>query len=91
MCDLIGGLHGRAGRLLIQLGGRRACTCIPKHNLGVRLTKAYELKEAGDDFFDEDEGTTLATVRSAPTSEANRLCRPRPCHCLFSLPKVRCG
>lgn len=36
-------------------GGPTLAAFMIEHNVGVKLTKGYELKEVSNDFFDEDE------------------------------------
>jgi restriction system protein len=44
------------GKKVVLIGGAELAKLMIEHNVGVNLTKVYELKEASNDFFDEDEG-----------------------------------
>jgi restriction system protein len=44
------------GKKVVLIDGATLADLMIEHNVGVKLTKSYELKEVSDDFFDEDEG-----------------------------------
>jgi len=44
------------GKKVVLIDGLKLVELMIEHNVGVKLTKAYELKEVSNDFFDEDEG-----------------------------------
>lgn len=44
------------GKKVVLIGGQKLAELMIEHNVGVKPTKLYELKEVSNDFFDEDEG-----------------------------------
>jgi restriction system protein len=44
------------GKKVVLIDGPQLADLMIDHNVGVLLTKSYELKEVSNDFFDEDEG-----------------------------------
>ena len=44
------------GKKVVLIDGPQLADLMIDHNVGVVLTKSYELKEVSNDFFDEDEG-----------------------------------
>jgi len=44
------------GKKVVLIDGPQLANLMIEHNVGVNLTKLYELKEVSNDFFDEDEG-----------------------------------
>lgn len=44
------------GKKVVLIDGSTLAALLIEHNVGVKLTKLYELKEVSNDFFDEDEG-----------------------------------
>jgi restriction system protein len=44
------------GKKVVLIDGPKLADLMIDHNVGVNLTKQYELKEVSNDFFDEDEG-----------------------------------
>ncbi|HBI41272.1 MAG TPA: restriction endonuclease [Planctomycetales bacterium] len=44
------------GKKVVLIDGPKLADLMIEHNVGVKLTKLYELKEVSNDFFDEDEG-----------------------------------
>lgn len=44
------------GKKVVLIDGTKLANFMIEHNVGVNLTKLYELKEVSNDFFDEDEG-----------------------------------
>jgi restriction system protein len=44
------------GKKVVLIDGDRLAELMIEHGLGVTTTKAYELKEVSNDFFDESEG-----------------------------------
>jgi restriction system protein len=44
------------GKKVVLIDGRKLADLMIEHNVGVKRTKLYELKEVSNDFFDEDEG-----------------------------------
>ena len=42
------------GKKVVLINGRRLAELMIEHNVGVNVTKVYELKEVSNDFFDED-------------------------------------
>ena len=44
------------GKKVVLIDGPKLANLMIEHNVGVNLTKLYELKEVSNDFFDEDEG-----------------------------------
>ena len=44
------------GKKVVLIDGSRLADLMIEHNVGVKPTKLYELKEVSNDFFDEDEG-----------------------------------
>jgi restriction system protein len=43
------------GKKVVLIDGPTLAGLMIEHNVGVKLTKVYELKEVSNDFFDEDE------------------------------------
>jgi restriction system protein len=44
------------GKKVVLIDGPTLANLMIEHNVGVKPTKVYELKEVSNDFFDEDEG-----------------------------------
>jgi restriction system protein len=44
------------GKKVVLIDGPKLAELMIEHNVGVKPTKLYELKEVSNDFFDEDEG-----------------------------------
>lgn len=44
------------GKKVVLIDGPKLADFMIEHNVGVKLTKLYELKEVSNDFFDEDDG-----------------------------------
>jgi restriction system protein len=44
------------GKKVVLIDGAKLASLMIEHNVGVKPTKLYELKEVSNDFFDEDEG-----------------------------------
>ena len=44
------------GKKVVLIDGPTLADLMIEHNVGLKLTKLYELKEVSNDFFDEDEG-----------------------------------
>lgn len=44
------------GKKVVLIDGQKLAELMIEHNVGVNLTKLYELKEVSHDFFDEDAG-----------------------------------
>ena len=44
------------GKKVVLIDGPQLAKLMIEHNVGVNLTKLYELKEVSNDFFDEDQG-----------------------------------
>lgn len=44
------------GKKVVLIDGAKLADLMIEHNIGVKQTKLYELKEVSNDFFDEDEG-----------------------------------
>lgn len=44
------------GKKVVLIDGAKLSELMIEHNVGVKPTKMYELKEVSNDFFDEDEG-----------------------------------
>jgi restriction system protein len=44
------------GKKVVLIDGPELVDLMIEHNVGVKLTKVYDLKEVSNDFFDEDEG-----------------------------------
>ncbi len=44
------------GKKVVLIDGPKLAELMIEHNVGVNLTKLYELKEVSNDFFDEDDG-----------------------------------
>ena len=44
------------GKKVVLIDGPKLANLMIEHNVGVKPTKVYELKEVSNDFFDEDEG-----------------------------------
>ena len=44
------------GKKVVLIDGTKLADLMIEHNVGVKQTKMYELKEVSNDFFDEDEG-----------------------------------
>ena len=44
------------GKKVALIDGPGLAALMIEHEVGVKLTKSYKLKDVSDDFFDEDEG-----------------------------------
>ncbi|MBM3983890.1 MAG: restriction endonuclease [Planctomycetes bacterium] len=44
------------GKKVVLIDGSRLAGLMIEYNVGVTVTKRYELKEVSNDFFEEDEG-----------------------------------